>query len=296
MNASILRTALAVLLLLAAAPARAETLTLRDGGEARRVELLLPSIPPGRPLPLLILLHGRFGTGAQVLGDSGLRPGNFILAAPDGYRRSWASGRGMTPADQAGVDDIAFLRALIDEMVQRHGADPARVYVAGMSNGGFMAARLACEAPDLVAAIAIVSATTGQAAAAGCRGSRPVSVLLIHGTADRIIGADGTAPRQVGPIMGAGDAARFWARQEGCAAPVAPRPLPHAGPPDGTAAWRTDFAPCRGGARVSFIEIRGGGHAWPGGQGRLPERLVGPTSRAIDAAAEILGFFGLGRN
>jgi poly(3-hydroxybutyrate) depolymerase len=121
-------------------------------------------------------------------------------------------------------------------------------------------------------------------------------VLLIHGTADPLVGADGTAPPAVGHILGAAEAARFWAGRQGCASASAPRALPHAGRPDGTAAFRTEFFPCRGGARVAFIEIRGGGHVWPGRQNRLPERIVGPPSGAVDASAEILAFFGLGAN
>jgi polyhydroxybutyrate depolymerase len=291
-----LRVLATLLVLLFAAAARAETITLRDGAEARGVEVLAPSAD--RPLPLLILLHGRFGTGGQILRGSGIRPGGFIVAAPDGHRRSWASGRGMTPADRDGVDDVAFLRLLVATMASRYRADPARVFVAGMSNGGFMAARLACEAPDLVAGIAIVGATTGEGLARQCRAGRPLAVLLIHGTADPLVGADGTAPRAVGRIMGAAEAARFWAAREGCSAAGLPRPLPHPGPGDGTSAWRTDFAPCRPGARVAFIEVRGGGHGWPGGTRtpRLPESMVGPPTRAVDASAEILAFFGLSPN
>jgi polyhydroxybutyrate depolymerase len=289
--------ALAAMLLLRAAPAGAESLALSAGGLARTAEILAP---PGaatdRPAAL-ILLHGRLGTGAQILRQAGIgaRPG-LVVAAPDGHRRSWASGHGETPADLGGIDDIRFLRALIGALVARHGVDPARVYVAGMSNGGFMAARLACEAPDLLAGIAIVGATSGMALAQGCRPGRPVRVLLIHGTADPLAGADGSAPRTAGRIMGAAGAARFWAATQGCTAAAAPRALPHAGAPDGTVAFRTDFAPCRGGARVAFIEIRGGGHVWPGRENRLPARLVGPSSGAVDASREILAFFGLGAN
>ena len=289
-----LRLLAALSVLLAAAAARAETITLRAGAEARSVEILAPRADS--PLPLLILLHGRFGTGAQILREAGIRPGGFIVAAPDGHRRSWASGRGMTPADRDGVDDVTFLRLLVATMASRHGADPARVFVAGMSNGGFMAARLACDAPDLVAGIAIVGATTGEGLARQCRPGRPIAVLLIHGTEDRLVGADGTAPRAVGRIMGAMEAARFWAAREGCAGAGTPRPLPHPGPADGTSAWRTDYAPCRPGARVAFIEVRGGGHAWPGSTARLPERIVGPPTQAVHASTEILAFFGLAPN
>jgi polyhydroxybutyrate depolymerase len=283
--------------LLAAWPAGAQTFSIRFAHAERNVHVLAPRATPRGALPLLILLHGRFGTGEQILRQAGISPGaGLVVAAPDGHQRSWASGRGVTSADRAGIDDVAFLRQVVAEITGRHHVDPARIFVAGMSNGGFMAARLACDAADLVAGIAIVGATTGEGIAASCQPARPVSVLMIHGTQDPLVGADGTAPRAVGRIMGARDAARFWAMRAGCAAAAPPRALPHPGPPDGTSAWRTDYAPCRGSARVAFIEVRGGGHVWPGRDNRLPERIVGPSTRAVDASAEILAFFGLPRN
>ena len=284
-------------MLAAAAPAVAQTFTLRFANEDRRVHLLAPPLARDGASALLILLHGRYGTGEQILRQAGIGAGSgLIVAAPDGHQRSWASGRGMTPADRAGIDDVAFLRQVVAEIGRRRRIDPARIYVAGMSNGGFMAARLACEAPDLVAGIAIIGATTGEGTAAACPPARPVSVLLIHGTQDRLIGADGNARRAIGRIMGAREAAAFWARREGCAAAAPRRALPHPGPPDGTTAWRTDFAPCRGAARVAFIEVQGGGHVWPGRENRLPERIVGPSTRAVDASEQILAFFGLPRD
>ena len=290
-----LRIGVALLLACLAMPAMAQERIAVTVGGLRR-EAILDAAPAAFPRPLLILLHGRFGSGEQLWREAAFpRGAGFILVAPDGHRRSWASGRGMTPADREGVDDVAFLRALVDAVAARHPVDRARVAVAGMSNGGFMAARLACEAPELIAGIAIVGATMGDGLPPTCRPGNALSVLLIHGTEDPLVRADGTAPRAVGRIMGAAETARFWARHEGCATARPPRPMPPAGPPDGTTAWLTEFAPCRGGARVAFIEVRGGGHAWPGRVSRIPTRLVGPPSMAVDATAEIVRFFGLSR-
>ena len=287
------------LLLAACVPAEGaavrETIALRAGGIERRAVIVATSSPS--PRPLLLLLHGRLGTGEQVIRSAGLAasPG-YILAAPDGHDRSWADGRGATPAERAGIDDVAYLRALVAAIGARHRIDPARIYAAGHSNGGFMAARLACEAADMVAGIAIVGATTGEALAARCRPARPVSMLLIHGTADPL------TPHTGGPVAGGGVALsaaaslRHRAMLAGCSGAPATRDLPHAGQPDGTLARRTDATGCTDDARVSMIAILGGGHGWPGGApSRLPLRMMGPPSNAIDASAELRRFFAIDR-
>ena len=289
-----LRTGIALLLALVASPALAqERIALVAGGMERQALLLAVRSPA--PRPLLILLHGRFGSGAQVIRSSGLNPGaGFILAAPDGVQRSWADGRGATPADRMGVDDVGFLRALVATIAARHRLDPSRIYVAGHSNGGFMAARMGCEAADMVAGIAMVAASVGQSVAMRCRPARPVSALLIAGTADPLVPFGGGIVRDGGPVLAAEAATRLFAARVGCGA-GAPRALPHAGPPDGTSARMTDYAPCPGGTRVALIAILGGGHGWPGGATPMRARMAGPPSGAVEASAEIRRFFALGR-
>ena len=94
-------------------------------------------------MPLLLALHGRLGDGkgmatlthlSQVADQYG-----FIVVYPDGYQRGWADGRGATTADQAGVDDVAFLSTLIATLSGEYAIDARRIYATGISNGGFMA-------------------------------------------------------------------------------------------------------------------------------------------------------------
>lgn len=287
------------LLLVACVPAEgaegSETIALRSGGQDRRAVIV--ATPSPSPRPVLLLLHGRLGTAEQVVRSAGIVPGGgFILAAPDGYQRSWADGRGATPADRAGIDDVAYLRALVAAIGARHRIDPARIYVAGHSNGGFMAARLGCEAADFVSGIAIVAATTAEPLALRCRPARPVSVLLIHGTADPL------TPFAGGPVAGGGVALSaeatllHWATRAGCSGAPTTTALRHPGPPDGTSARRTEYRACAGGAQVAMIAIAGGGHGWPGGApSRLPVRMMGPETRAVEASTEIRRFFSLPR-
>src|SRR5690242_5359319 len=126
------------------------------GGLTRSWQLHVPDkYNSQNPAPLLLALHGRLGDGkgmaslthlSQVTDQYG-----FIVVYPDGYQRGWADGRGATAADQAGVDDVAFLSTLIATLSSTYVIDARRVYVTGISNGGFMAQRLGCDLSAKVA-------------------------------------------------------------------------------------------------------------------------------------------------
>lgn len=114
------------------------------GGMTRAYLLHLPpqygQLAPGQRLPLLLALHGRLGDGAGLARLTHLSAiadqHGFAVVYPDGMRRSWADGRGVTPADRIGVDDVAFLAALMDTLTQQYALDPQRIYATGISNGG----------------------------------------------------------------------------------------------------------------------------------------------------------------
>jgi len=144
---------------------------------------------------LLLLLHGGAGSGdrlarhlrAQV--DRLLRARGWVVAFPDGVGHSWNDGRHDVDATahREGVDDVGYLRALARDLVRRLQLDPTRVYVAGISNGGFMAQRLACEASDTFAGAVAVTAQLSVDLAATCRPARPIAVAWINGTGDPIV-------------------------------------------------------------------------------------------------------------
>ena len=182
-------TALAAALLIGlitATPASAEPLdppgVLTIGGLQRTYVLHLP---PGPPNGLVLNLHGAGMTGNQQADLTGYNSVadryGFVVAYPDGFDTTWADGRGASLPDRQGVDDVGFLSTLIDQLSRAYAVPPGRVFVTGMSAGGFMANRLACERADLVTAIAPVSGTLG--AGFPCAPSRPVSVMAVHGAA-----------------------------------------------------------------------------------------------------------------
>lgn len=130
-------------------------------------------VPPGNVRrPLVIALHGGGGNGRQVAESAGLidkaAKEGFILALPEGTARigkleTWNAGGCCANAMRDKVDDVGFIRALIDELERAQPVDPARVYVVGMSNGGMMTERVAIELGDRIAgAAAFVGALFGN--------------------------------------------------------------------------------------------------------------------------------------
>lgn len=266
---------------------------LTVGGRTRSYLLHLPP-GPRVPRPLVVLLHGRSGNGAgearlssfDAIADSV----GALVAYPDGYHRSWADGRGATPADRAGVDDVAFFRALVGDVAARWPVDSSRIYVAGMSNGGFMTERLVCDAADLIAGAGVVAATLGKTLAARCHPVRPVPVLTINGTDDPLVPyAGGTLGGGRGEVLGAEASLTAWAAWNRCTGtPRVREGADTAG--DGTTVSERRYA-CPGGADVVGITIVHGGHAWPAGPQYLPKAFIGASSRNLDGSRTLWTFF-----
>jgi polyhydroxybutyrate depolymerase len=270
----------------------------RDGHKRTFAFYAPPDSPDGGKRALVVALHGRFGDGdAQErlshLSKIAAREG-FLLALPDGYRRSWHDLRETGPAAKAGYDDVGFLSDLVARFVSDYGADPNRVYFTGMSNGGFMSGTMACKLAGKVAAFAAVGATGPDAIATKCAPSLPVPALFIVGMNDPLvpyaggdIANDGSGH---GRATGAQDTARFWASANGCGA-SSTAALPDEDPNDGTRAELVRWDACKDAAEVRLVSIAGGGHTWPRGFKYARERLIGKTSNDFDASEMIWAFF-----
>ena len=215
--------------------------------------------PAGPATGLVLNLHGAGQTGAvqeNLTGyDAVADQFGFVVAYPDGIAQSWADGRGASIPDRQGVDDVGFLAALIGRLSAEYAIPPGRVFVTGLSAGAFMANRLACARADLVSAIAPVAGTLGTGV--GCAPSRPVSVLMIHGTADPVVPFDG------GPMVGRGGPstivsapamAERWRQADGCG-PFVEQAA--SGP-----VQQASASGCAAGAQVVLARVNGGGHTW----------------------------------
>ncbi|MDO2383994.1 PHB depolymerase family esterase [Mycobacterium avium subsp. hominissuis] len=274
-----------------AASARDISGTFRSGGMDRAYML---HVPAGDPVGLVLSLHGGGGTGIAQRGLTGFDAvadaHNLLVVYPDGYEKSWADGRGASPADRHHVDDVAFLVGLVTKLQNDYRVAPGHVFVTGMSNGGFMSNRLACDRADVFAAVAPVAGTLGVGVA--CNPSRPVSVWAAHGTADPLVPFKGGAVRGRGGLSHAVSAEAMvdkWRKVDGCQGDPSMELLPDAR--DGTVVHRFDSTSCAASTEVVFYRIDKGGHTWPGGKQYLPAAVIGPTTHTLDGSEAIAEFF-----
>lgn len=291
-----------------------QALTLPRPEGPRRVLLAVPAHAPAGPRPLVILLHGHGGSAAQTLGLErtaaplsqwlaiGQREG-LLVAAPDGLvggdqKSGWNDCRRDTQTNPTS-DDVGLISALIDEAVAHHGADPARVYLMGMSNGGMMALRYAMEAGDRLAGVAAVSAS--MATDSRCPAIKaPLSLLMVGGTADGIVPWDGgpVGKRQEGRrgrVIGAEATVMRWRERDGLfGEPARSESVPHRDPADPTRAQRTVWGAQPGGLQIELLRIDGGGHVEPSVAHRVSAAyslLVGHQSGDLEVADEAWSFF-----
>jgi polyhydroxybutyrate depolymerase len=220
--------------------------------------------------PLVVLLHGYTSSAAQQEGYFKLTAESerrgFLYAMPDGTqdrqgRRFWNATAACCDFAGSGVDDSAYLSKLLDTVKASYSVDPGRVYFVGHSNGGFMAYRMACEHSDQITAI-VSLAGAAASDAASCAPKAAVSVLQIHGTADRTILFDGGA-NAGRPYPSVAATLESWRGHNGCAAQVdtstAPIDLDSRlpGPETAVTAYRAD---CRDATQVQLWSIQDGGH------------------------------------
>ena len=274
--------------------------SIKVGGLERTYRLHVP--PGGAPAPmaLVMVLHGGGGNGSltdrQTHFSAEADRQHFIVAYPDGTGRTgpflaatrkggfftWNAGDCCAYAMEHRVDDVAFLRAMVAAIARELPVDPRRVYAAGISNGGMMAYRLACEASDLVAAVGVVS---GAVVVKPCAPKSPVA-----GDPDPRQRRPERAARRRRRRQGAhrhelpagAELDRSWTAADGCTAP------PVTSEPAAGVTLR-DYRACRAGTEVAYYLITGGGHAWPGGT-RMAAFLDTPST-ALAATPTIWEFF-----
>lgn len=264
--------------------------------------------------PLVILLHGHGNNGALMVGmDSfvGYRPQDWIrmaerehvlLIAPDGLRAidgktAWNDCRGDAPTNTM-ADDVGFISDLITVAVNELDADPERIYVFGSSNGGAMAFRLGIELAPRLAAIGVQGAL--MPALSRCKPpTRPLSVFVMHGTADRIAPYEGG---QVGNWLmrgrGSGisveESVAMWRRAAGLPELAGTYRIPHLQSSDPTYATRYIWGQDPARVQIEFMRIDGGGHAPSSKQDDLPwilRKLAGNMNHDVDTAEEAWIFF-----
>jgi polyhydroxybutyrate depolymerase len=211
------------------------------------------------PTPILFCMHGLQQNGVMfcVNGTAGASSGakgfvdksneaGFILVIPTGYNNSWNGAGCCGNANSQNLDDAALLKAILAEVSTHLNVDARRVFATGLSNGGYMSYRLACEAADVFTAIAPGS---GGLRGIPCNPARPISVLDIHGTNDNLV-----------PYSLQATSMSALAVANGCAATTRPATIPASG---GDTTCVT-YEGCPAGIEVTGCTVQGGGHVWFG--------------------------------
>ncbi|MBU1671663.1 MAG: prolyl oligopeptidase family serine peptidase [Actinobacteria bacterium] len=270
--------------------------SIRSGGRERTYVLHVPpGYDEGAGNSLVLAFHGHGGQGENQERLSGMEAvsdaNGFLIAYPDGIDRGWNDGRGINE----GIDDVGFARDLVEKLSAEYGVDPKRVYATGISNGGFMSFRLACDAPDVFAAVAPVAALMSVPLVESNRSTTPVSLLLMNGTGDPLVpwegGQIGGALGDRGEGISTQASIEYWVALDGCATTPQAARLPDMDPGDGTTVTQYVYPGGRDSTEVVLCEVTGGGHTWPGGYQYMRESIIGRTSRDLEASEYIWEFF-----
>ncbi len=285
----IMRILFTVLLASICCLAKAQTITLniQHQNVTRNSTVYLPSgFNAQNQYPLVFNLHGYTSSAAQQMPYSTMNnvadTAKFIVCYPDGIANAWNPG--FTGVYGTGQDDVGFISKLIDTLIALYNVNPNKVYSCGMSMGGYMSSRLACDLENRIAAIAGVTGLIADSAAFYCTLSRKVPAMYIHGTADNVVSYNGFLNS-----YGVEKTINFWRGKNGCTSISDTVNIPNTSLLDNCTAERISYKTCDEGAEVVLIKITNGGHTWPGGLIDIPSN--GNTNRDFNASATIWNFF-----
>jgi polyhydroxybutyrate depolymerase len=265
--------------------------TIEVDGRTREFAIYEPTgSKPADGWPMVFAYHGAFTTARNMQHYAQLDPiadeEGFLVVYPNGIRRVWHDGR-----KDSDIDDVEFTDVLIDHVINNYGGDENRLYVTGMSNGGFMSHRLACDLSDRVVAIAPVAGTLSQEVLDICDPSRPVHVMTFMGTFDDVVpygGGElgGSFSGDRGTMLSAPDSTLYWAEGANCSPD--PENKTRDKSEDGTSLETETYSGCDDDVSVVLHTIHEGGHTWPGADAKP---LLGKTSTEINASKAMWKWF-----
>lgn len=274
------------------------TFSLVHDGLTRMYRVHVPKIYSAAvPAPLVLAFHGGGGDMNYLATDryygliSKSEAEGFVVIFPNGFSNlnsgkfaTWNAGTCCASARDENVDDVGFVRKIVGNATRQLNIDRSQVYATGMSNGGMMAYRLACEMSDTFKAIAAVSGTDNTT---NCAPKVPISILHIHAKNDDHVLYNGGAGKvfrdqsKVSVLTSVPATISKWVKLNSCD----PTPLRVLDTPG---AFCDKYSHCQGNVAVQLCVTETGGHSWPGG---TKPRGDEPASQAISADDVIWTFF-----
>lgn len=264
-------------------------------GQSRSYALFVPkSLPTNQDTPLVVMLHGALGTSAQAEEaynwDAKASEEKFIVAYPEGLNRSWVVSEGCCgPSVKKDISDVEFIERMVDDIKNTYSIDERRIYATGISNGGALAYRLACDT-TMFASVGVVAANL----LGDCPSPSPISIMHIHGLADQTFPYAGGGGKRNNDGQGERPAdtrgpsipslMNMWREINNCELPIIKS--------DGLVTKNS--SQCDNTKAVELVTIEGAGHQWPGS---LPNTKASklfkldPPSTLINATNILWDFF-----
>lgn len=279
---------LMILLLVSANAAAQEQRLVHQDVKRKYIVYTPPSYTsqPQQLFPIVINFHGGGMTmREQMLYTQMNRTAdreNFIVVYPQGIKQDWNVN--LARDNKEGIDDIGFTEAMLAKLRQDYRIDPRRVYATGLSRGGFFSMRIAAELPHLVAAVAVVGASTPQTVIDQHAKPGRVGVMHMVGTADHIVAFEG----KTGGYLSASDSHQYWLKNNGIGGVAVTERSFDSDKRDETEVIHQEQS--RDGVSVALVTVKNGGHTWAGADAFNVGLPLGITSRDIDANSVIWEF------
>jgi len=264
--------------------------------ENRNYEIHIGNSAPSKA-PAVFLLHGGKSDGPtlrrMIRFDRLADQYGLVAVYPSAPGKIWNDERGAELGSEAGRDDSAYLARLVRHLGSQGLIDPENTFFAGISNGGGMSLKMACEYPDLVSGIGIIA--TKLFRSLQCDNYRPIPTLFFHGTEDRIsphegrqTGREGFGFKDKGKTFSSRETIEIWRQKNGCSNQAQEYEI-NENESDNSSVRLVEFKSCS--APLKYYEVISGGHTWPGAREpnkRFLKRLIGTTNQDISANQEMI--------
>lgn len=279
---------------------------IRHEGRERSYIVHLPeNYNPQTKHPLVIALHGGGGKAKHFNRSTRSRfnelanSENFILVYPQGVNKSWNDNSKRDTLGYArrwNVDDVGFLRKMIEKLENDYAVNPDHIFACGISNGGLMSLTLAVELPEKIKAIGMVASNFSEEQANEMTNDSKFSMMMIHGDKDFLFpygeGEIMVFKKSRGKVLGVKKSIELLCEINGNNTNGIGRELPNPSAKDGCKAEHIVYPNLDNPElKIELIRVKGGGHTWPGGTQYLPKKLVGRVSRDFNACDALWEFF-----